>query len=223
MKTRKKRKFKKRYWLLVDLVIVAAIFALLLYKPGCYNPPETVYDKQVSLYLTHELSPQLYNGIQRQEPFDLLVLQEGVNDIIARSKWPKESEGISFSAPEVLFVPDSIVLMGTAALKGVQFVVTTVLCPKLDENGLLNLRVAKVKIGAVNITLLARLIAKKMYAQRLAATDIDADALGVKITAALLNDEPFEPVFEIDDKKVRVEKITITHGKLTIGLAPASD
>ena len=36
----------------------------------------------------------------------------------------------------------------------------------------------------------------------------------------LLDGEPFEPVFEIDDEKVRISKITITQGKLTVHLVP---
>jgi len=38
LKTRKKRKFKKRYWLLIDLAAAIVIFALLLYKPARYKP-----------------------------------------------------------------------------------------------------------------------------------------------------------------------------------------
>ena len=223
MKVPKKAKFKKRYWLLIDLAVTIVILVLLLYKPARYNPPDVACDKQVSPYLTHELLPQLYNGAQHQEPFELIVTQKGINDIVARSKWPKESNGIRFSSPEVFFVPESIVLMGTAFVGGVEFVVTVAAEPSLDEEGLLNLRVAKVKVGAMNITPLAKLIAKRMYSERLATTDIDAEDLRTQIAASLLNDEPFEPVFKIEDKKVRVEKINITQEKLTIRLTPVFD
>ncbi len=223
MKTRKKRKLKKRYWLLVNLGIVIVILILLLYKPTHYGPPDFAWSKEVSPYMTHELYPQLYNGVQRDQPFDLIVTQEGINDIIAHSKWPKKSDGISFFAPVVLFVPDSIVLMGTANIKGVQFVVTIVAEPGLDDQGLLNLQVTKVKVGAMNITLLAGVVAKRMYQQQLATTPIDTKDLGAQIAASILNDKPFKPVFKLEGKKVRIEKITITQGKMTIRLAPASD
>ncbi|GAH89511.1 unnamed protein product, partial [marine sediment metagenome] len=119
MKKRKKRKFKKRYWLLIDLAIAIVIFALLLHKPGRYKPPEYTDDKLVSPYLTNILGPAIHNGAQREEPFELVVTQKGINEIIAWSKWPKESEGVRFSAPVVFFVPDRIELMGTANMKGV--------------------------------------------------------------------------------------------------------
>ena len=246
MKVRKKARYKKVYWLSAGLAVTAVSFVLLLYKPGRYDPPEVVpagnEQREVSPYLTHELLPQLYNGAQLEEPFDLVITQEGINDIVARSKWPKRSDGISFSAPEVLFVPGSIVLMGTASFKGVGLVVTVVAEPRLDEEGLLNLRIAKVKVGAMNITFLARAIVKKMYLERLVAKDTDAVEskppeataapsvrapngvdTGTQIAASLLNNEPFEPVFKVEDKKVRVKKITIMQGKLTVRLAPASD
>jgi len=37
----------------------------------------------------------------------------------------------------------------------------------------------------------------------------------------LLTDEPFQPVFPIDDKKVRIEKITVAKEKLLLRLVPA--
>ena len=196
---------------------------LLLYKPTHYDPPDFAPTKEVSPYLTHELSPQFYNGAQRGEPFDLVVLQKGINDIVARSKWPREFDGIRFSAPAVLFVPDRIVLMGTVNIKGVEFVVTIVAKPRVDDQGLLNLRVAKVKVGAMNITLLARVMAKTMYQQRLSTTPLNAQDLRAKIAASILDDEPFEPVFEVEDKKVRVKKINIKQEKLILRLAPVPD
>ena len=226
LKFRKKAKYRKLVcWLLVDLSVAAVIFALLLYTPGLYKPavidPDDYKKGQVHPYLTH-LSSEIYNGAQRSKPFELIVTQKGINDLIAWSKWPKESEGIMFSAPAVLFVPGSIVLMGTAHIKGVEFVITIVLEPRVDEQGLLNLQVAKVKIGAMNITPLAKIMAKRMYAQRLATVPIDTEALQTKIAGSLLNDEPFEPVLKVEDKKVRVEKITIAEQKSILHLIPAS-
>ena len=218
-----KWRFKKRYWLLVDLVVMIIVFALLLHKPGSYAPPEVARDGKVSPYLTHELLPRLYNGAQQQEPFDLVVTQKGINDTVASSEWPKESQGTVFSAPEVFFAPDRIILMGTATVGGVAFVVTVAGEPTLDQRGLLNLRVVKVKVGAMNITPLARIVAKKMYRNRVSTTDVNTDDIGTKILASLLNNEPFEPVFPVKDGKVRVEKITLEQEKLTLRLVPIFD
>jgi hypothetical protein len=232
LKARKKRKFKKRYWLLIDLALAITVLYLLFYKPARYKPfdfaPAGNNQDQVSPYLSNVLLPQLHNGAQRQEPFDLVVIQKGINEAIARLQWPKESNGVLLSAPTVFFVPENIVLMGTASIKGAELVVTVVAKPSLDEEGLLHLRVEKVKIGAMNITPLARVMAKRMYTDRLATVHIDTENLRAKIAASLLIDEPFEPVinvrdiFDDVDKKVRVEKITITKKKLTARLVPVS-
>lgn len=211
---------------MVDLAVAAIIFALLLYRPGRYRPVDfgsgSYKRGEVSPYLTHQIGPAFNKGVQYREPFELVVAQKGINDIITRGNWPMESEGILLYAPAVLFVPGAVVLMGTADIKGMEFVVTIELEPKIDEQGLLNLRVAKVKVGAMNITPLAKMMAKKMYMQRINALDVDTEAVQTKIAASLLNDEPFEPVFSIDDKKVRIEKITVDKEKLLLRLVPAS-
>ena len=228
MKVRKKAKFKKKvYLLLTVLVVVSAVvivvFALLLHRPAYYKPLDFAHSKEVSLYLTHELLPELYNGAQRQEPFNLVVTQSGINDIVARFEWPREFENIRFSAPMVFFVPDSIVLMGTVLLNGAEFVGTVVAEPSIDAKGLLNLQVVSVKIGAVDITPLAGVLARRICQQRFAATNIGAEDFWAQAAASLLNGEAFEPVFKIEDKKVRVEKITIEQKKLTIRLIPVFD
>ncbi len=213
----------------VLVIFVSLLYLLLLYKPARYNPLDIIYDGQVSKYLTHELLPQLHNGAQRGEPFDLVVTQKGINDAIARAKWPKRYSGIIFSAPEVLFLPDTIVLMGTTVLKRVQVVITIELNPSLNERGLLNLHMAKIKAGVMNITPLVKVVAGRMYADRLAIVDVDPGDLRAQIAASLFNDEPFDPIFEIKDifdgeeRKVRVEKITLMPEKLTVRLAPLAD
>ena len=232
LKARKKKKFKKRYWLLLDLALAIIVLALLFYKPARYRPsltfPTGNNPDQISPYLTNVLLPQLYNGSQLDEPFDLDINQKGINETIARFQWPRESNGVVLSAPTVYFVPDSIVLMGTASIKGAELVITVVAKPRLGEEGLLHLQVDKVKIGAMNITPLARLLAKRMYAERVETVPVDLQDLRAKIAASLLNEEPFEPILNVRDifedvnKKVRVEKITITQKKLTVRLVPVS-
>lgn len=224
---RKTRVRRLLVWLCIDLAVVIAVVALLLlYRPGRYDPSDlesaNPEQGQVSPYLTHELSPQFYNGTQRGEPFDLVITQKGVNEIVAGWGWPIMSNGVMLYAPAVLFVPGSVVLMGTVNIKGVEMVVSIELRPSIDEHGLSNLSVTQVKIGAMNITLLAKIMAKKMYEQRMSDASADSKTLYAKIAASLLNDEPFDPVFKVDDRKVRIEKITVDPEKITAHLVPAS-
>ena len=224
-KTPRRTKLKRKSLLfqvgLIVVLVMAVVFSLLLYRPAYYDPLVFADSNEVSPYLTHELLPQLYNGAQLQEPFDLYVSQDGINGAIARSKWPRESDGIRFSAPEVLFVPGGIMLMGIVAAGGVEFIVTVAAEPAFEQNGLLNVRLTKVKVGAVNITPLARMAAARMYQRRLAEKDIEPGDLWGRIAASLVNNEPFDPVFEVEDKKVRAQKITISDGEMIFHLVAA--
>jgi len=226
-KIRKKAKRKKLvFWLLIDLTVALVVFLLLIYRPGSYNPVDfdsLGYERgQVSPYLTHVLSPQFYNNSQLGQPFDLVVTQDGINEIVAGLGWPKFSEGVMLYAPAVLFVPGAVVLMGTANVKGVELIITIELVPRIDEQKLLDLHVTKVKIGAVNITPLARMLGKKMYAESLAVMPVDTEALQTKIVGSLLNGESFDPVFRVENSKVRIRDITIQKKKLTAHFVPSS-
>lgn len=225
-KRRMSRAGKLLCWLFVDLVVAAVVIGLLLHKPGGYNPIDfdsASYEPgQVSPYLTHELSPRIYNGAQRGQPFDVLITQKGINEIVASWGWPKMSQGVMLYSPAVLFKPGSALLMATASVKGAEFVVTIEIKPRIDEKGLLSFHVSKVKIGAMNITPIAKLTAKKMYLQRIANVPIDEEAIQTKIAESLLSDASFEPVFKVDDRKVRIDRITVGKEKLKAHLVPAS-
>jgi hypothetical protein len=222
----KSKRRKLVIWILIDLTAAVVVFLLLTHRPGGYDPIDfdsLGYEQgQVSPYLTHVLSPQFYNNSQRGEPFDLVITQDGINEIVAGSGWPKFSDGVMLYAPAVLFVPGSAVLMATANVKGVKLIITIELAPKIDERKLLNLHVEKVKIGAVNVTPLARMMSKKMYTEKLAGMDVDTEALQTKIVGSLLNEEPFDPVFEVENNRVRIEEITIQKEKLTVHFVPSS-
>jgi hypothetical protein len=156
-------------------------------------------------------------------PFEVEISQKEINLMVQDSGWPKESAGISFSAPEVFLRPEQIILMGTAAFEDVKLIVTVVGKPAVDESGFMNLNVTKMKVGALNVTLIARLMAQRSYSQVLSDPSINRADIRTKIVASLLNDEPFEPVFTIEDKKVRIKSIKILEGKMKIDFVPVLD
>lgn len=222
-KPKKSRRRKLLLWLLIDLVVAAVVFLLLLYKPAGYQPvmPAANADpngQRVHPYLSHELMPALYNGTQDRRPFEMVVLDKGLNEAVARARWPQQSGGISLSAPAMAFEPGRVVLMGTADIEGAKFVVTVEIGPQMTQEGRLNLVVEKVKIGAMNITPLAKIMARKMYKEQIETGGVDLEDWRTKIAASLLNEESFEPVFPVDDKWVRLTGFDITQGKLTAQL-----
>jgi hypothetical protein len=224
-KEKKSRRRKLVIWLLVDLAVVAVVLALLVYRPSRYRPalsylPPDPNGDRVHPYFSRELMPTLYNGAQRQRPFEMVVLDQRLNEAIAQETWCQDAGGVFLSAPQVLFTPGRVILMGTASIEGAELVVTIELGPQLREDGRLNLLVEKVKVGAVNITPLAKAMAKKMYRERLEAGAVDTENIGTKIAVSLLSEEPFDPVFTVEDKRVRLTGFTLTDGQLTTQFAP---
>ncbi len=213
----------KIHWLLIYLLAIAIIFFLLFYRPAYYKPRLVTGNKQLSAYLTHQLIPQFYNGLQLQQPFDLVVTQEGINDIVAHLPLPEESRRVNLTSPTVNFDPGRIIIAATANVHGAKLIITLEVAPAFDANGLLNVNMDKVKIGAVNITPAARIIGRRMYADRFDTGHIDPNDVRMLLAASFLNGRPFDPVFFIDGKKIRLDKIAITTGQIILHFVPVPE
>lgn len=224
--SRRKRILKKICLVLAGtLIVLAAFAALLFYTPAGYEPaqrpPRNNETRQISRYLTHVLLPKLYNGTQLNEPFEMVLDQDGVNEIIASADLSKELEAMSFSTPMVRFVPGAVVLMVTMTGGGAELVVTIRIEPVLDEQGFLNLPVRSVTAGAVNVTPFAKALVRQIYFGETAEHRQNVDDPAARVLLSLIDDVPFEPVFDLDGGRLRAEKITVEAGKLTVLLAPA--
>lgn len=220
------QKIKKRlnrlcFWLLFDLTVAGVILLLLLQVPSAFRQPIGKDSKIISPYLTNSLMPAIYSGAQKQKPFSIEVPQEGINDIIARNKWPIKAENLIINMPQTTFVEDKIIIMGAVVIKGVQFIVTVEAKPVIGQGGLLNFNVSGLRVGSMSIKTLAKFVAGQMYKKRLAEYNIDTNTTEAKIAASLLNDRPFDPVFKVEDKYIRINKIRLTKGKLAMDFVPA--
>jgi len=198
-------------------LLALSCFLLITHRPSGYVPTEQIKDKQVSSYLTHELAADFYNNLHRGEPFDLVVSQNGINDIIAHSGWPRQINNLLFSEPAVVFVPGKILLMGTVAVNDIDVIVTIVLRPEINDSGRLRLEVAGIRAGALNITVLAKNFVGRAFNQAKIKENEPVEA----ILSAILMDESLETVLEIEGTKVRIENIGVSRGKLTVRFAPA--
>jgi uncharacterized protein YpmS len=225
LKKGKKSKTRKLiYWLLIDLSVAAIIIALLLYRPGRYRPVESETDsnqpKEVSTYITKELGQNVYNNLQSDKPFDIVINQDALNDLLKLVNWPLENGGVLIYAPAALLVPGNIVLMGTAEIEGVKFVVTIELKPQINDQGQMNVDVVTVKVGAMNLTPMAKIIAKEMYAKQVSEINPDLSDIRTKLVASILNQEPFDPTFTIEKKSLRIKTLDIEEGKIKAHLVP---
>jgi hypothetical protein len=221
---RPRRRRRILIWLGVDLTVTIVIIGLLFYRPVAYKPLVLGVDgndpQHVDRYLTY-LSSELYNGAQTRRPFDLVVHEEGLNRAIGSQRWSDPAKDAEIRAPSVKISPEGVLLMGMVSLKGASFVVTIGIEPMIDDRGLLTLHVTTVKVGALNLTPVARLVAKRMYAQRLATVPVDTEDIRSQIAGALLDDKVFEPVFPVRDRQVRVESLKLQKGQIVLRFAPA--
>ncbi len=99
METRKKSRHRKLLlWLGVDLLVAATVAVLLLHKPSGYHPAVPAATdpngQQVDPYLYRDLSSKFYNDAQSQRPFEMVVLDQALNQAIAQLKWPQVSGGV---------------------------------------------------------------------------------------------------------------------------------
>ncbi len=205
---------------------------LLFHKPAAYQPEQYGLHhrdpNQIGQYLPYIIS-EFYNGNQADKPFDLWIAEEPANQVIAGAEWepqnkrtdywPRYLEGILFQAPVIACEPNRVTLMGALELQGARLVVTIDIVPNFDANDLLTLHVAAVKIGALNITPVARLMARQMYQQRLEQGPV-FDDIRTHIAASLLNDQPFEPVFPMDGRQIRLADIKLERDRLRLRFSP---
>jgi hypothetical protein len=131
--------------ILVSLSCVTGIY-MLTYVPDLYQPQEPSGANEVNPYLTHYLAPNFHNNIQLDRPFDVVVVEKGLNEVIVDEdslgwSWPVQLNGVTFSAPSVVFTGETIILMGTIDYAGFPIVVSIIGSPKLDEEGLLALNI----------------------------------------------------------------------------------
>jgi hypothetical protein len=220
--TGKKKLTKTRWPLLIDATITVIILLVLLillhHTPAAYHP-QSGFERQVSPYLTHQLLPQFYNGLQRKEPFELIIDQKGLNEAIAAMGWPKMYDnGLIVSTPSIFFAPQKLGLMAKVNLKGFDTVVTVEMSPQFDANGLLDLNVKKVKIGALSVTYVAKKTAQKMFDEQIRF--VETDNIVSLALASAMKGWPFVPGFKVDGKESKVDNVVLQNEMIRIHITP---
>ncbi len=204
----------------IILILPAAIAFLLTRTPAYYKPLTPPNRAEVSPYLTNHIVPEIHNKSQLGEPFELVITQAGLNDIIARGPWPLASSGVTITRPAALLSGGRISVMATVKYGRVPAVLTIVMNPALDEAGLLSINLEQVTAGVFDITHFAKELAEEIIAAGIGKID---GTLADNITAAVLENKPFDPVFTAYDNKVRLTDIDISDGKAMLQLAPQTD
>ena len=165
----------------------------------------------------------IYNNSQLDEPFEVVITEEGLNDIIARWRQPIKFNNITFTDPQAILTQKQIILMATARTRYANPVLTIRITPAIDYLGQLNIHVDSVSLGAAGVTTVAKSMGNKAFADWLSFTGTEPNDIAAQLCRSLLNDEPFEPVFKVGDKSLRICKIKLEKKKITAFLLPLSD
>jgi len=219
----KKTKVKAYFWIAIPLVLVLLAILLITYRPKNYAPLRIADQNQISTYLSNYLMPTIYNNSQLDAPFEVVITEEGLNDIIARWRQPMTFNNITFTDPQAILMQKQVVLMATARTRFANPVLTIRIIPAIDSFGQLNIHVDSVSLGAAGVTALVKSAGNKAFADWLSFTGTEPNNIAAQACRSLLNDESFEPVFKVGDKSLRICKIKLERKKITALLLPLSD
>ncbi len=223
---------------LIACVSVIAVYSMMHSRPGDYVAPQPRADGKVSTYLTNDLGPQFFNKIQLDEPFEIVVEQQGLNDILSDNQtlsemfgfsWPIVSDAATIGIPQVSFEEGLLAVICPVTL-GADFIATLEAGPEVNESGDLVLNIDKIKAGSLNITPLAKKLAMQAAEQSGVMAPADpSDSAAVRqemkmirdIVLAAVENKPFVPVFPAGkDRRIRLEHITIEQRVMKLGFAP---
>jgi len=219
-----KRKYKIGVILgVLGLVLLAAagvVMLLLGTVPGIYQPFVRPGSGEVSPYITHDLAPDFFTGMQEGRPFEMVFRQEGLNELLAFSVGSFPFGEFTLSAPSVVLTPDAFVLMATAQVKNVSSVLTITAKPAIEADGRLNLNITSAKLGAIPVLGIVRGIGRQIADEYLAGAEEQAYA---GVVNGVLNNEPFEPLVSFSKYTMRVKALTLEEGKVRLLIEPVKD
>jgi hypothetical protein len=211
--------------MVICLLVVAGLFMMVRKVPQNYFQP-VAKTEQVSPYLTLYLAPNIHNSVQLDDPFEVIVPQDGINEIIAEEdllgwKWPVKYGGIVISRPVAAFTPNTISLMGKVDLFGFEAVVTLCAMPTMDKDGMLSLNLQYVRAGSLDITYLAKsAIVRAIQSQ---ITEVPQEYWLLDILGACRENKPFDPIFPASDGRyIRLIKSSISEKMLILIFEPSN-
>jgi len=218
----KNPKVKSAVVLSAGLVILLFVFWFvgLFRTPPYYRPVKFIADGNMSQYLTNYILPELNNKSQYGQPFDLVISETGINDIIVRHIDADSLQQANLSDLSVAFRRGRILLTGKTVYYGIDFIVTLVLKPYIDKEGYFLLKESQIEAGRSRIPFAGEAVKRKVL-EGLVRFINNLD-IG-DFNEASLNNRRIEPVFSLNHRRHRIEKITVGDKELIIHFLPQLD
>jgi hypothetical protein len=176
----------------------------------------------VPQYLTHKLGPEFYNNIQLDEPFKILVDQNGLNEIVTMWEWPIDMGLVVIETPSASFESGQIQLFGKINFGRFPVITTVAFHPELTEDGLLRLNLENIKAGMLNITPLGKTIIIKLMDAELNAAPEDFDYQWLEdLRAAIAENKAYDPLYPVNDEtSIRVSEFELGDDQLDLLFTP---
>jgi hypothetical protein len=130
---------------------------------------------------------------------------------------------ITFTDPQAILTQNEIILMAMANMRFASPILTIRIVPAINSFGQLNIHVDSISLGTAGITTLAKSAGSKAFNDWLEFTGTEPNNIAAQVCRSLLNNEPFEPVFKIGDKSLRICKIKLEKKKIIAQLLPVND
>jgi hypothetical protein len=211
-----KKKTKKWLyrWLgfnLFAMSVAGGVFLLAWHKPAYYLPAEDKKKQAVDTYLTHELIPDIYNKSQFAEPFEVIVLENRLDELTAEFNWPLTDGSVTLQKPSFFFETDHIFIVDEILIANIPFVLTIGLCPQLVDSeqnaGYINLNIISVKVGALEIKPLALAAADRFYTEAVKPVIIDAGTRDM--IEAIIANKSWDAHFTVRHRPVFIQDLKI--------------
>lgn len=208
---------KIKIFIAASLIFLFLTWLIGLFEtPSNFRPVRLASDANMSQYLTNYILPQLYNELQLNQPFNLSISQDGINDIIVRQIDVDTLKRANLSDFSVTFIKKMVLLTAKTKYSGFNFIMTLVLKPAIDKNGYFTLDNSQIYAGQSRIPYSSRAIKRKIvegltgFVNNLKINDFNQPLLDNKI----------EPVFSLNRQKHRIDKITVLDNELVIHFQP---
>lgn len=208
-------------FILISAVALIFLCALIFHTPEPLEDWPGERESRLSRRITHILATTLFTNFQGDDAFRLNISEEDINEILSHLEWGRKQNGVVMHQPRIILIERTLVGMANVDYKGFRFSVTVELVPFLNKNGLLEIDISKVRIGALPVTLIARKILADNYANR--TVNPAKPGWQRELEKALFTDAPAEPVFEVLERKIRITGLQITDQTLKTKLIPETE
>lgn len=208
--------------LLFLLPCLFLIIAFALLKLGNENPPKEVSNPdEVSIYLTHKLGPDFFNGVNRGDEFELRLSEVGINDILAHQRWPITLDKLTIKWARVSIDSNGLELVCAIDINKIATTLKIRLSAQIQDDNSLLVELGRVRAGRLPAKFILKRLLKKNLAQN--SDDIGEITIEEKLLESLLFNKAFTPEFEFMGSNVLIKDITASKGLLTLKITPTKE